>query len=557
MNLGSFYVPTRVIERHPVFTREPLPDTPLPQGPGPIHVALVKIRAPQQLNMQTLEGIGLTLAQLTLLGLNSIVVVDGHEPVTSLVDAPDRHRQRKNALQQADRIVSAFGTVPGPGARRLDNLLAVTCDDMSDLNNDYLDIRVANRKQLLAPLKRGIIPVIAPIAYTTDKLRAIALNANDVVLTLTSELAGLAPPTISAEEDPVSVAERVAALQREVSVDKLILLDPLGGIPSIDRPSGSHVFVNMEQEYEDIRTELSAGDIKASSSIHLRNLSLLRTALAMLPPSASAILTAPDEAANSSRVTTSSAPEVSTRRQKNPLIHNLLTDKPIFSSSLPAGRLGPSSSTTPPTSYVPTPTTSVKRGMPLTFLPDPRIQAWSPSHQHNLTLHSPTVDLPRLVHLLQSSFSRGLNSLHYLSRINPIFAGLIIAGNYEGCALFTWEHPPGAPAGTPPVPYLDKFAVLRESQGGGKGVADMLFTAMVRTAFPEGVCWRSRRDNVVNKWYFERARGSWELPAAEEETKNWTMFWTTEGVERDRELWQRYVSVCAGVVPSWADGAAE
>jgi amino-acid N-acetyltransferase len=84
-----------------------------------------------------------------------------------------------------------------------------------------------------------------------------------------------------------------------------------------------------------------------------------------------------------------------------------------------------------------------------------------------------------------------------------------------------------------------------------------LFTAMVRTALPGGVCWRSRRDNVVNKWYFERARGSWELPAAEGEAKNWTMFWTTEGVERDRELWQRYVSVCAGVVPSWADGAAE
>jgi len=248
------------------------------------------------------------------------------------------------------------------------------------------------------------------------------------------------------------------------------------------------------------------------------------------------------EAANSSRVAEESAVRnVGTRRQKNALIHNLLTDKPAYSASLPSGRLQHESNQVLSVSH----SSFVKRGMPLTILPDPTIEPWTPTSPR-LKLTDPRIDLDRLVHLIEDSFNRKLDVKDYLSRVNDRIAGVIIAGDYEGGALLTWESPPNAPDAEP-VPYLDKFAVLKRSQGAG-GVADIVFNAMVRTCFPNGVCWRSRKDNPVNKWYFERSTGTWKIP-----DMNWTMFWTTPEVELHSSLFKEYQSVCRGVVPSWAD----
>jgi len=70
----------------------------------------------------------------------------------------------------------------------------------------------------------------------------------------------------------------------------------------------------------------------------------------------------------------------------------------------------------------------------------------------------------------------------------------------------------------------------------------------VKDCFPKGVCWRSRRDNPVNKWYFERSRGTWKMPDT-----NWTMFWTTPDLDLDQQRFSDYEGVCRSVVPSWAD----
>jgi amino-acid N-acetyltransferase len=132
---------------------------------------------------------------------------------------------------------------------------------------------------------------------------------------------------------------------------------------------------------------------------------------------------------------------------------------------------------------------------------------------------------------------------------------VIIAGEYEGGAILTWETPPGvldygtADSRARMVPYLDKFAVLKRSQGSS--VADIVFKAMVRDCFPSGVCWRSRRQNPVNKWYFERSRGTWKLPGT-----GWTMFWTTPDLSMDQQTFRDYEGVCRGIVPSWADNKA-
>lgn len=80
-------------------------------------------------------------------------------------------------------------------------------------------------------------------------------------------------------------------------------------------------------------------------------------------------------------------------------------------------------------------------------------------------------------------------------------AAVVVAGDYEGAAIITWEHARGTEKR---VCYLDKFAVLKRSQGAG-GVADVVFKSMVEAVQTglleaEGVVWRSRRWNPVNRW---------------------------------------------------------
>jgi amino-acid N-acetyltransferase len=189
--------------------------------------------------------------------------------------------------------------------------------------------------------------------------------------------------------------------------------------------------------------------------------------------------------------------------------------------------------------------------MPLTIIPSAdRWVGWTAPASGKTSINlreDPRVNLPRLVALIENSFRRELDVDHYLNRIAGRTAGLIVAGDYEGGAILTWEQAPGSNDPTHLVPYLDKFAVLQTSQGSA-GVADIVFQAMARTCFPHGVCWRSRNDNPVNKWYFERASGTWTIP-----NSNWTMFWTGEGVVEDRKKWEQYVGVCTSVMPSWAD----
>ncbi|KAL2012546.1 hypothetical protein VTN00DRAFT_71 [Thermoascus crustaceus] len=590
VNLGAFYGASRTVYESPVFRQESTPQ-PAEDPNHKLHLALVKITTPQHLDDDTIQGIGRTLSQLTRLGMSSCVVID-----PGPID--DVKLWRATAVEQADRLSAAIDINRGPKSLRLDSVITVTESDP----NLPKALKVLPRKALLTPLHHGRTVVVVPVGYTEDSPKAVPLSANDVVLALTKEFAGLGI-TPDPDEDPTVAAQRIDGLQNEVSVDRLILLDPLGGIPAFSGPQKSHVFINMEQEYEDIEDELLrnipttaasseivSDDLTTLSSIansnpiskfvnqdvvplptnqhprpliqggrsplegHLANLRLSQQTLALLPPSSSGIITTPTDVANSARAprTPSHVSAVGTRRQRNPLIHNLLTDKPSHSSSLPLSRLGVNNGQA---SMPVTHSTFVKRGMPLTMLPDPRVKAWTAGNggEHRLRLDDPRIDLGRLVYLIEDSFNRKLDVQHYMDRINDRIAGLIIAGEYEGGAILTWETPPGVVDDgseanlSRMVPYLDKFAVLKRSQGAG-GVADIVFNAMVRSCFPNGVCWRSRRNNPVNKWYFERARGTWKLP-----NTNWTMFWTTPGVPENTQTFQDYEGVCRSIQPSWAD----
>ncbi|ODQ65427.1 N-acetylglutamate synthase [Nadsonia fulvescens var. elongata DSM 6958] len=441
-------------------------------------------------------------------------------------------------------------------------------DGSSCHSSNYLKFSVP--ELLLMPLAKGTIPVLIPLAYDSKTNKERLINADDVILFLSRQLSRL-PSDI-------------------VSVEKIIFIDPLGGIPSIERSMGAHVFVNLQQEFDDINSELHIGFISPTErEIHLSNLITMRETLKKLPNSASGIITTPLVASlNSTR---------------NPIIYNVLTDRPVISPSLPV------SMKKTPTQV----TTLIRYGIPVQIL-----QSSSPHagidliKEHN----AGRVDLNKLWRLIDDSFGKTLNREEYLKRINKKVAAVIIAGDYEGAAIITWESfnpcheendangQPGAGAfliggrnpGTPDRPivmsmrslslddpvgdtdeasegndgiyvpkkyaYLDKFAVQRKSQGAN-GVADIIFKIMTIQIFPDELIWRSRTANIVNKWYFDRSKGSVKINDSQ-----WTLFWTGKKTnvwdkrgKTDKEKASRrlkdYIGICRQIEPSFSQSQSD
>ncbi|CAI6335583.1 unnamed protein product [Periconia digitata] len=613
VNLGSLYEPTKAIQNNPVWTQQELPDkAPRAKDLEPLHLALVKLRQPQALDDTTLTNLALTLGQMAKLGLSIVVVVDCDEQVqpSKIEFSPVWETLVR---EQTSRIADTLDQFSQPGAFAVSHALSVSDAgrNLATAQEHSCLVEVKNNHLLFPPIEEGIIPVIPCFAYD-PQLKKMRVHADDVVLALTREFAGIATrSTVETSKDEHDALYSRDRIESDVTaLDRIIILDPLGGIPCEDRADGAHVFINLEAEHSDVRKELlgtgpshqtgrstnsSLGAYNPLSkfveselappfgsgltqisdaqqpSRHVKNLDLAHQALRCLPPSSSALIITPEEAAISSQTALKepTSTGVRTRRSKNPLIHNLLTDKPMTSSSLPAPLV-----TRHLASTAPNPATFLKKGIPVTMVPDPRETGpWKPPSSSNASIqleNDPRINFPRLVELIEDSFRRKLDAHHYLERVRGRIAGVIIAGDYEGGAICTWESPSSLST-TPSqedshlwIPYLDKFAVLTSSQGSG-GIADIVWGALTRSAFPEGVVWRSRKKNPVNKWYLERSVGNWNLMDG-----YWTMFWTSEGVEEkmperkaigdgvDAEVgrmtrWDAYVDVCAGVKPSWSD----
>jgi amino-acid N-acetyltransferase len=303
-----------------------------------------------------------------------------------------------------------------------------------------------------------MMPVI-PSVVTRDVTRPPQpVDSNQIVLALTRYFAGLQFNTVGDHSEIDNAPSKPMAL-----VERIILLDPLGATPMTGRPGAAHRFINLEQEYDPILKELMGpdgsplGDDKglcASITAHAANLALAKDALAMLPHTSSALITTPDAAANLTDIPLKSSElagsdsgfemggMVTTRRKKNPLLHNLLTDKPVFSSSLPMAR-APTNSGKGQTVGASSGSTLLKKGMPLRLFPHPRVTPWRPPQPGapRLRLTDKCIDLLRLVHLIEDSFGRKLDVDDYLNRVNENLAGVIIAGDYEGGAILTWEKP--------------------------------------------------------------------------------------------------------------------
>jgi amino-acid N-acetyltransferase len=529
-----------------------------------LHVAIVKLRGSQDLDEDTILGVGKTLTQLRSLGLLSIVVLDcGLDQTRNFYD------------RQAFNICEAIDSFSRPASKLVSSIITRRPEQEPSQSASLLkdEVLVESTGALERALNNHLIPVIPSLACRDSISVPTPVDANQLVLAITKYLTG--KQTQGVEETSGSNDSSLTQPRAIAAVERVIILDPLGGIPVTGRPGASHRFINLEQEFELLSRQLMGPDgspvskgseIATSSTVHVSNLALAKEVLSILPPSSSALITTPYAAANMNGARNTASKAISTpvkgfgfngmvvtRKKQNPLLHNLLTDKPVYSSSLPVQRVQDGGQTGASATNS-TAATLLKQGMPLTMYPNPRANLWVPPKPggQRLRLTDNCIDLPRLVYLIEDSFGRRLDVDDYLRRVNNNLAGVIIAGEYEGGAILTWEIPEGmdeeeAYRQGRLVPYLDKFAVLKSRQGSG-GVADIVFNAMVRDCFPNGVCWRSRQNNPVNKWYFERSVGTNKLTET-----NWTMFWTTLGLDNQHPKLGDYESVCRSVQPSWAD----
>ncbi|KJZ75656.1 hypothetical protein HIM_04813 [Hirsutella minnesotensis 3608] len=523
------------------------------------NVAIVKLRVPQQLTTAVVYGIAKTLCQLRMLGLLAVVIVDC-----------GIGESRQTFEDESLRLCEAVDSVLGQSTAKLANNIFAGQPSRcpTTLPSMFSDkMRVDDQELLRKALQHDMVVIAPSLARRDDLSVPQPAEPHETVLALTKYLNGMQFPTPTAGDEPSVEAQP----KKIASVERLILLDPVGGTPMPSRPDLCHRFINLEQEYSSLISQLAtlevpksdaAVDIEALRTVHVANLRLANDVVRLLPPSSSVLITTPLAAANMRPQIPSAslcppslgfAEMVTTRTQRNPLLHNLLTDRPASSPSLPLQRVQGES-----VGYFQMidsgAATLVKRGMPVTIYPDPHLHPWSPPKpgSSRLRLTDTCIDLPRLIHLIEDSFSRKLDVEAYLDRVKDNLAGIIIAGEYEGGAILTWERPLNVPEQDAYqqgrlVPYLDKFAVLKKRQGSG-GVADIVFNAMVQDCFPRGVCWRSRKNNPVNKWYFERSTGTCKLSES-----GWTMFWTTQGLGSKHPILGDYEAVCRGVQPTWAD----
>lgn len=447
----------------------------------PLRIALFRInysRVPES----CWKGIGETFRRLQQFGVLPVVVLDfDHLARGKLFKYNEQY-----ILSQSTKLVNKMAELKV-------NCRLIQCPD------DELMLL------LLVPLYQNAIPIVLPIFYNK----------------LTSQMQ--IEPCVDVLQLMISLLTPMKDL---LSIEKIVFLDPQGGIPSIERNQTSHVFINLTQELTEIQSELYIGHLSPKvRDIHLKNLESMNKLLKAANGDTTGIITTPEVMAVHDDI-------------MNPIVYNVLTDRAVISLSLP-----PNSLRTPEIS-----TSILKRGV--------LVEIWDASvlgreFTLNELFSKGLVDKRKLVDLLQDLFGKPLDVDNYFNRIDHLVATLVIVGDYDGLAIITWET---APQGGKKVAYLDKFAIAKRNQGL-PGLADIIFKIIVQ-AHPEELLWRLRQNNPVNKWYFERCCGS-VCP-----DDHWRLFFTgaifgkklrknADDLIDIGEKVRHYLGICLAIKPSF------
>ncbi|QRV79205.1 NAT, N-acetyltransferase, of N-acetylglutamate synthase [Ceratobasidium sp. AG-Ba] len=455
------------------------------------HTALVKFQGP--FTDRQLESIARGMVYLEKLGLMSVIVVELEDWVRG---EPD---ERTRVAQETRRVVEAL-EAQGARARPITDAVVRLGPHPRDESADGSDVIETHTVpsdlvHLRAALRSGEIPVLSPLARDSF-LRMVRVEANDVIAGLARGMTEAAQ--LDAEQQSKQTTSFVGD-DLDLTPMRLMIINREGGIPSYARDGLPHLLVNVQSEYDYIRqTYRPEWSTMAPSA--LSNLRLARSCLAHMPPSSSAL--------------------VVSHRSPRSLIANLLTNRPAQSSSLPPQALLTGSRRL--TRDTPT---LIRHGLGMRVLRNVQ-----------------DIDRDKLTYLMEQSFGKKLDQDAFYARLEKRLDFVIVAGDYAGAAIVTNEGPEGSAA----ISYLDKFAVLPAHQGDG--TVDFLFVALHDESFGLGsagaanpneggrqgegigrdLVWRSRADNPVNKWYYERSSGHLRLG-------KWVLFWS-DAEERMRRL---------------------
>ncbi|KZP10550.1 mitochondrial amino-acid acetyltransferase [Athelia psychrophila] len=483
--------------------------------------ALVKVQGP--FNDKQLDSIARGIVYLEKLGLTSVIVVD-NDQLTRGVEG-----ERSALIEDAMRLVKSL---EGQGVRSRPVLDAVVRlgpkpgDEEHAENIDLVPTEAhtfpADLITIRSALRAGEIPVLPPLALDSF-CRSTPVDANDVLAALAR---GMVEAAALEDADEKEAPHGDLGITRDVDLTplRLMIINREGGVPSYARNGKPHLLINLSSEYDHIHDTFHE-PWKQSNPSALSNLSLARKCLSYMPPTSSAIMVS--------------------HRSPSSLIANLITNKPALSSSLPHALLQGKSELAPHTP------TLLRRGVPVHVL---------------RTLDE--IDRPKMNNLLEKSFGRKLDEEAFYQRLEHSLDFAIVAGDYAGAAIVTNETCPGSSS----LSYLDKFAVLPSHQGDG--TVDFLWVALHDESYglglsysvnPNGgkegkgeardLVWRSRSNNPINKWYFERSTGHVRLGP-------WVLFWCDAEKRLKTEEGRRlgtglsYVEDWeAGRLTSWADTA--
>ncbi|KAF8642005.1 hypothetical protein AX16_009727 [Volvariella volvacea WC 439] len=450
---------------------------------NPIHrrTALVKVQGP--FNNRQLESIAKGLVYLEKLGLVSVLVLENDELPRG------EQNERGTLVEETMRIVACLenqgakarpvlGAVVRLGPKPGDDSLVnpnIKIPEAHTVSSDLIPIRSA--------LKAGEIPVIPPFALDSF-CRSVRIDANDVI-------AALARGMVEASAShPLHMNDTSPEYEDEVDLTplRLMIINREGGVPSYARDGFPHLLINLTQEHSHIQ-ETFQDRWYYTHPTSMANLDLAKTCLSYMPPTSSAVMVS--------------------HRSPSSLIANLITNKPAVSSSLPHALLQGNRKLTPDTP------TLLRRGLPIQVLRS-----------------TTDIDKAKLKNLLELSFGRTLDERPFWDRLDKHLDFVIVAGDYVGAAIVTNEPTPHS---NTPISYLDKFAVLPSHQGDG--TVDFLWVALHDESYglghpfaanPNGgrggkgegrdLVWRSRSNNPVNKWYFERSSGHMRMDP-------WVLFW--------------------------------
>ena len=497
---------------------EPKPSPIVTSILDPVHqrTALVKIQGP--FSDRQLESIARGMVYLQKLGLVSVIIVEQDQ-----VPRGDEG-EREAILEETTRVVGALerqGAKTRPVLGAVVRLGPKPGEDPTASGSSRAPIPEAHTiPSDLSPIRSalcaGEIPVLSPLALDSF-CRSSRVDANDVI-------AALARGMVEAAELDHDQKLTTETTQPEITPDvdltpmRLMIINRDGGVPSYARFGLPHLLINLDSEYQYIHDTFQPS-WKAAHPTALSNLALAHTCLAYMPPSSSAIMV--------------------NHRAPSSLIGNLITNKPAVSSSLPHALLQGNRSLT-----VNTPTL-LRRGLSVEVIRD-----------------CASIDKSKMTRLLEQSFGRVLDSDAFYARLERDLDFVIITGDYAGAAIVTRESSSTDPS-APPIVYLDKFAVLPSHQGDG--TVDFLWVALHDETYglglpfsvnPNGgkegegegrdLVWRSRSNNPVNKWYFDRSSGHMRMG-------DWIMFWCDAERRLKTEVGRR-ASAGLSYVEEWERG---